>query len=67
MRKLSVLTVVSMAAVLTGQQKVRFQNNIPVAPKGFAGRPLPKLPSTQWWAPRMGFTNSVQAYYEFAI
>lgn len=32
------------ATIGSGQQKVPFQNNIPVAPKGLAGRPLPKLP-----------------------
>ncbi len=44
MRKLSALALVFVAAVGSGQQKVPFQNNIPVAPKGLAGRPLPKLP-----------------------
>ncbi len=33
-----------MAAASFGQQKVPFQNGIPVAPSGLAGRPLPKLP-----------------------
>ncbi len=31
-------------AALHGQQKVPFQNGIPVAPTGLANRPLPKLP-----------------------
>src|SRR5262245_58985584 len=30
--------------MLAGQQNVPFQNNIPLAPKGLANRPLPKLP-----------------------
>lgn len=32
------------AAILAGQQKVPFQNGIPVAPRGLAGRPLPDHP-----------------------
>jgi glucose/arabinose dehydrogenase len=39
-----VLALILAAAIGFGQQKVSFQNNIPVAPKGLAGRPLPKLP-----------------------
>jgi aldose sugar dehydrogenase len=45
--RLLCLTVVLLAATLTaGQQTVPFDKtfNIPVAPKGLAGRPLPKLP-----------------------
>lgn len=38
------LFVVALVAIATGQQHVPFQNGIPVAPHGLAGRPLPKLP-----------------------
>src|SRR6185295_16587324 len=30
--------------VSVGQQKIEMRNNIPVAPRGLADRPLPKLP-----------------------
>jgi glucose/arabinose dehydrogenase len=33
-----------LVVVGSGQQKVPFQNGIPVAPQGLANRPLPKLP-----------------------
>src|SRR5437763_1069592 len=36
--------VLLATTIVFGQQKVTFQNNNPVAPKGLAGRPLPKLP-----------------------
>jgi aldose sugar dehydrogenase len=36
--------LLSFAASGSGQQKVPFQNGIPVAPTGLAGRRLPKLP-----------------------
>ena len=36
--------VMAVAPALLGQQKVPFAGGIPVAPKGLAGKPLPKLP-----------------------
>src|SRR5438105_6349818 len=46
MRSLFVVPLALLLAVTagSGQQKVPFQNGIPLAPKGLAGRPLPKLP-----------------------
>ena len=41
---LGALTVALTATIVWGQQKVPFQNGIPVAPTGLANRPLPKLP-----------------------
>ena len=38
------LAVFFVATVVSAQQKVPFQNGIPVAPEGLAHRPLPKLP-----------------------
>src|SRR4029079_7063665 len=39
-----VMALACATAVAFGQQKVPFANGIPVAPKGLANRPLPKLP-----------------------
>jgi aldose sugar dehydrogenase len=36
--------VMAAPAMMLGQQKVPFAGGIPVAPKGLAGKPLPKLP-----------------------
>jgi glucose/arabinose dehydrogenase len=38
------LAALFIATIVSGQQKVPFQNGIPVAPEGLAHRPLPKLP-----------------------
>src|SRR5579863_1338446 len=38
------LALLLAGSVGSGQQKVPFQNNIPVAPTGLAGRKLPTLP-----------------------
>ena len=38
------LVLLMAATFVFGQQKVLFQGNTPVAPKGLANRPLPKLP-----------------------
>src|SRR5258708_3592775 len=38
------LALVLLAAIGSGQQKVPFQNNIPVAPTALAARPLPDKP-----------------------
>jgi glucose/arabinose dehydrogenase len=38
------LAVLFSATMVSAQQKVPFQNGIPVAPQGLAHRPLPKLP-----------------------
>jgi len=38
------LTLLFLATVASAQQKVPFQNNIPVAPQGLAGRALPDKP-----------------------
>jgi glucose/arabinose dehydrogenase len=39
-----VLAITAGSLVSFSQQNVPFQNNIPVAPKGLANRPLPKMP-----------------------
>ena len=38
--------LLAFASLLSAQQKVQFQNGIPVAPQGLAGRKLPNLPLT---------------------
>ena len=38
------LAILFIATIVFGQQKVPFQNGIPLAPEGLAHRPLPKLP-----------------------
>src|SRR3984893_17988823 len=38
------LAALFIATIVSGQQKVPFQNGIPVAPQGLAHRPLPQLP-----------------------
>ena len=38
------LAMLAFIAIAWGQQKVPFQNGIPVAPRGLAGRPLPDMP-----------------------
>jgi glucose/arabinose dehydrogenase len=38
------LVILMLASVGSGQQKVPFQNNIPVAPQGLSGRKLPDTP-----------------------
>jgi len=38
------LVLAASALLSNAQQRVPFQNGIPVAPRGLAGRPLPKLP-----------------------
>jgi len=40
----ALLLATASVPLVVGQQKVPFQNGIPVAPRGLAGRPLPKLP-----------------------
>jgi aldose sugar dehydrogenase len=42
--RFSALALLVAATIAYGQQKVPFQNGIPVAPNGLAHRPLPKLP-----------------------
>ena len=44
MRNARLLLPLLGLAAIYGQQKVPFQNGIPVAPTGLANRPLPKLP-----------------------
>jgi hypothetical protein len=39
-----VFAMIAGSLVTFSQQNVPFQNNIPVAPKGLANRPLPKMP-----------------------
>src|SRR5581483_12479623 len=43
MKNLSI-AIFAAGLLASAQQKVPFQNGIPVAPHGLAGRPLPKLP-----------------------
>src|SRR5678809_1650051 len=38
------IAMLFLATIVSGQQKVPFQNGIPVAPEGLAHRSLPKLP-----------------------
>jgi aldose sugar dehydrogenase len=40
----TLLAVLLVATIVSAQQKVPFQNGIPVAPEGLAHRPLPALP-----------------------
>jgi glucose/arabinose dehydrogenase len=42
--RFSSLALLALATIVSGQQKVPFQNGIPVAPDGLAHRALPKLP-----------------------
>src|ERR1044072_2735030 len=44
MQNLGFIGLALMALAAFGQPQVPFANGIPAAPKGLAGRPLPKLP-----------------------
>lgn len=41
---IALLLAVAGASLVARQQNVQFQGGIPVAPKGLAGKPLPKMP-----------------------
>lgn len=44
MKNCILVALFAAGLIASAQQKVPFQNGIPVAPRGLAGRPLPKLP-----------------------